>query len=92
MNPEPPLGNKCGTRLFLYVTIAVIPVIGEWLTLTYDTSSRGILILLFKALLIAATTWRAYIDNGGNPTPPLSRPPADTTTKPAATTTTLSTQ
>ena len=76
MNPEPPLANKCGTRLFIYIAIAVIPVIGEWLTLTFDTSLRGLLILLFKVLLIAATTWRAYIDTGGNPAPP--KPPTST--------------
>ena len=72
---EPALGNKCGTRLFLYVSIGTLPAIVEWLTLTFDTSPRGILILLFKTLLTTAITWRAYIDSGGNPTPPKPEDP-----------------
>lgn len=70
MNPEPPLGNKCGLLLFLYIAIGAIPELIKWLTLTYDTSLRGVLILAFTTALTTAITWRAYIDNGGNPPPP----------------------
>jgi hypothetical protein len=47
----------------------------EWLTLTFDTSPRGILILIFKTLLTTAITWRAYIDSGGNPEAPKPEEP-----------------
>ena len=72
-----PLNQKSGVRLFLYIVIGTLPAIVEWLTLTFDTSARGILILLTKTILTAAITWRAYIDSGGNP----QEPPPDNTTE-----------
>lgn len=52
-------------RLWLYIVIGTLPAMVEWLTLTFDTSTRGILILVAKTVLSAAITARAYIDTGG---------------------------
>lgn len=73
-----PIDKKSGIRLFLYIAINTIPAIVKWLTLTFDTSPRGILILLFETVLTALTTWRAYMDSGGLPpkTPAPTEPPA----------------
>lgn len=51
-------------RLWLYISIGTLPAVIEWLTLTFDTSIRGILILVTKSVLTAAITAKAYVDPG----------------------------
>lgn len=64
-------------RLWLYIFIIILPEILQWLTLTFDTSPRGLLILSVKVLLAGATVARSYIDNNGKPdeTKPVVPPP-----------------
>jgi hypothetical protein len=71
-----PIDKKSGIRLFLYIAINTIPAIVKWLTLTFDTSPRGLAILAFETLLTALTTWRAYMDSGGLPPKTLPAEPA----------------
>ena len=58
--------QKSYLRLALYILIGTMPELINWLTLTFDCSPRGALILLAKATLTACITARAYIDNGGD--------------------------
>jgi len=52
-------------RLWLYIGIGAMPEIQSWLTNTYDTSTRGVLILASKIALAALINTRAYLDSGG---------------------------
>lgn len=59
-------------RLFLYILIGTLPEIINWLTLTFDTSPRGIAILAATVTLTAAITWRSYIDGTGKTPSPVA--------------------
>lgn len=61
-------------RLWLYIAIGTLPGAIEWIVLTWDVSPRGLFILLFKSLLGACITMRAYIDTGKPPEEPKSIP------------------
>lgn len=77
------MNAKSHLRLWLYIAIGTLPAIIEWLTLTFDTSARGLGILFSKAVLSACITARAYIDSGGKPVeadqqkPVVDKPAAD---------------
>lgn len=59
MNPKAQVSH---VRLWLYIGASCIPAIIDWLTLQFDTSLRGLLILGSKTLLTFCITTRAYLD------------------------------
>lgn len=71
------------TRLFLIIAIGTLPELGDWLTLRFDWTPRGVSILLVKLVLAACINWRAFIDTSSQPppegtvtlTPPVVEPP-----------------
>lgn len=46
-----------------YLIIGVSPIATQWLVLTYDTSTRGLLILAAMMLTQAAITMKAFDSN-----------------------------
>ena len=58
--------QKSYLRLALYIALAIMPEITNWLTLTFDLSLRGVLILIAKTFYAMCLTTRAYVDNGGD--------------------------
>jgi len=49
-------------RLWLYVGANTLPAVLQWLTLNYDTSPRGLMMLACSWLITFCVTTRAYMD------------------------------
>lgn len=59
MNPPSQVSHL---RLWLYLGANCTPAILDWLTLQFDTTPRGLLILGAKTLMTICITTRAYLD------------------------------
>lgn len=50
------------SRLWLYIGANTLPAVLQWLTLNYDTSPRGLMMLGCSWLITFCVTTRAYMD------------------------------
>lgn len=61
------------SRLILYIVIGTLPQWISWVTLTWDLTPRGLIIIASSLVLTGAVNWRAFIDTHGKP--PNNDPP-----------------